>query len=261
MEPNEPLPWHLDALQRGAVAGGQAWRFIDRGGAGRAVVLLPGALGTCELFYRQLDLLPPKLRVIAATYPAETDAARLADGLAALLGQLGIARAAIAGSSFAGYWGQVFALRHPAMTERLFIANSFTGGAALRGDAMFDPDWIARTPAREIQEAWRARLQAAPDSVLKRLQMDMLDGRQDAETLKSRFMGIARATPCPALPIPPAHVRIIETQDDPVVPPAARAALRGHYPDAVVHSLEFGGHYAHIANAEAYAAAIVEGLG
>ena len=100
-------------------AGGQRWGVIEaRGRRGAPVlVMLPGTLGTAEIFWNQIAALEGRVHVVSLTYPAVGDILRLADGLAVLFDKLGIARASIVGSSLGGYLGQWFAARHPARVE------------------------------------------------------------------------------------------------------------------------------------------------
>src|SRR6201996_952067 len=118
-------PWHLDNVIRVAKVGETAWPYIDTGGSGPALLMLPGSVGTCEMFFKQIAALTPAIRVIAVSYPAEPDPLRLADGLAGLMDQIGLRTANILGSSFGGYWAQFVALRHAARVDHLFLGNIF----------------------------------------------------------------------------------------------------------------------------------------
>jgi len=44
-------PWRLDGAIRIAQVGGIAWPYIDTGGSGPALLMLPGSVGTCEMFF------------------------------------------------------------------------------------------------------------------------------------------------------------------------------------------------------------------
>ncbi|WP_166635633.1 alpha/beta fold hydrolase, partial [Lactobacillus crispatus] len=146
--------------------------------------------------------------------------------LAALMTTLGLARASVLGSSFGGYWAQFVALRHPARVETLFLGNIFITPDELFSNPLFAPDWVRSVSATGLQASWRPRVAQAPDSELKRIQSDMLAGRQSAENLKARFLGVIDAQACPALPIPASHIVIIDCADDPLIPPASREAVR-----------------------------------
>jgi pimeloyl-ACP methyl ester carboxylesterase len=257
-------PWHLDAAVRSVRIDAQGvahdWPYIDTGGDGPALVMLPGSVGTCEMFFKQIAALGDRFRIISVGYPAEADPDRLADGLAALMDHLKLRTASVLGSSFGGYWAQVFALRHPARVETLFLGNIFVTPDELFANPLFAPDFVRATAAPDLQATWRGRVMQAPDSELKRIQLDMLAGRQSAENLRARFLGVIDATLCPPLPVPQERIVIIDCADDPIIPPASRQAVRDRYPQAEVATLPTGGHYPHILNPEAYDAAIVRRL-
>lgn len=235
----------------------QTWNLVDTGGGGRGLVLLPGSVGTCELFHRQVAQFGGDVRVVAVTYPAETHPARLADGLAGLLDALALEAPDVLGSSFAAYWLQAFALRHPGRFRTLVLGNGFFEPSTLFALALFEPGFVRRTPAAELQRLWLARVEAQPEGELRDILLDMLRGRQTAETLKSRFLGVIDAV---RLPRPPAEVEarlvILECEDDPLISAAARAAMRAHLSGAKVITLESGGHYPHILATDAYNAAL-----
>ncbi len=255
-----PRAWDLQASIRTADVAGHAWPYIDTRGDGSVLVLLPGSVGTCEMFYKQITALGRDLRLISVSYPALSDPEQLADGLAGLLDHLGIARASVLGSSFGGYWAQFFGLRHATRVETLFLGNTFITAEELFANPLFNPDWIRGTAAPDMQTFWRNRVIQAPDSELKAIQLDMLSGRQDAENLKSRFVGVIEARACPPITVPPSNIVIIDCADDPIIPPTSRQAVADHFAGAERITLPFGGHYPHILNAEAYNAAITRRL-
>lgn len=254
------VPWHLDAAIRTISIAGVDWPHIDTGGDGPALVMLPGSVGTCEIFYKQIASLGGRFRIVSVGYPAEPDPARLADGLDGLMTVLGLRSASVLGSSFGGYWAQFFALRHPQRVETLFLGNIFVTPQPLFDNPLFAPAFVRSTGAAQLQATWRERVMQAPESELKRLQIDMLSGRQSAENLKARFVGVIDASPCPPLPLAASRIVVIDCADDPIIPPAARQAVHEHYPQATIKTLPSGGHYPHILNPHAYEAAIVEAL-
>lgn len=235
---------------------GEVWPYIDTGADGPALIMLPGSVGTCEMFFKQIDALGQKLRIVSVSYPALSDPSRLADGLAGLMDHLGLARASVLGSSFGGYWAQFFALRHADRLDHLFLGNIFLTPDELFANPLFDPAFITATSAPDLQATWRQRVEQAPDSQLKAIQLAMLAGRQSADNLKARFVGVADAKLCPTLPIPPGRITIIDCEDDPIIPPTSRQAVRDRNSGAHVHTLTTGGHYPHILNPQAYNAVI-----
>jgi len=255
-------PWDLAASVQTVTIDSAAWPYLDTGAKPNAptLILLPGSVGTCEMFFKQIRALGDRFRIIAVSYPAESDPSRLADGLAGLMDHLKLESASVLGSSFGGYWAQFFALRHPQRVEHLFLGNIFVTPDELFSNPLFDPTWIAETSPADMQAFWLSRVQQAPDSELKAVQLDMLSGRQSAENLKARFVGVAKAKLCPQLSLPADRITIIDCDDDPIIPPQSRQAVRDRYPGAHIRTLERGGHYPHILNPENYDAIITERL-
>ncbi|MBX3552025.1 MAG: alpha/beta hydrolase [Pseudolabrys sp.] len=253
-------PWHLDAAIRSARIDSVDWPYIDTGGNGPVLVMLPGSVGTCEMFFKQIAALGDRFRIISVSYPAEPDPTALADGLARLMDTLGLARASVLGSSFGGYWAQFFALLYPQRVETLFLGNIFVTPDELFANPLFAPDFVRATAAADLQATWHGRVMQAAESELKRIQLDMLAGRQSAENLRARFLGVIDAKLCPPLRIPASQVVIVDCADDPIIPPASRQAVRDRYPQAEVATLPTGGHYPHILNPDAYDAVIARRL-
>ncbi|HWM83356.1 MAG TPA: alpha/beta hydrolase [Pseudolabrys sp.] len=258
--PANGTPWHLDGAIRTASIAGVDWSYIDTDGDGPALVMLPGSVGTCEMFFKQIATLGHRFRIVSVGYPAEPDPARLADGLAGLMTALGLRTASVLGSSFGGYWAQFFALNHPQRVETLFLGNIFVAPQPLFANPLFAPDFVRSTDAMKLQATWRERVMQAPDGELKRIQIDMLSGRQSAENLKARFIGVIDAVLCPSLTLPASRIVVIDCADDPIIPPVARQAVHNHYPQAQIRTLSSGGHYPHILSSSAYDAIIVHQL-
>jgi maspardin len=245
-------PWHLnDRLRRVDISGAE-WSYVDTGGSEKAVLLLPGSLGTCEVFFKQIAALGAQYRVVAATYPGIESSAALADGLAGLQQALGLNGALIVGSSFSAYWLQFFALRHPERVSRLVLGNGFVRGEPLKEHRLFSPELILNETPQALQRAWYARLAAGPDGELRNLQLDMLSGRQSADVLKSRLASVISAETCPRLSISDDRIVILDCVDDPVITPKMQTELYMRYPGATRFTLRWGGHYPHVLNPQEY---------
>jgi pimeloyl-ACP methyl ester carboxylesterase len=237
---------------------GFTWRWIDTAAAGPSVVLLPGSVGDGAMYVRTLLSLGERLRLIAVTYPELTDAPALANGLKAVFDHLGLPASVVVGSSFAAWWGQFFALRHPELVRKLVIGNGFTDASDLADNPLFDPEWVGKVAPQELHAQWVQRVQAAPVAPLQQLQKLMLTERQSAANLHARFLGVTRAQACPPLSLPERDVVVLDCEDDPLIPPVARDRLRRRYPGAQHVRLPHGGHYPHVLNAEAYESTLLD---
>ncbi|HKP85115.1 MAG TPA: alpha/beta hydrolase [Blastocatellia bacterium] len=121
------------AVISSTILGRDASGFEDRipqyrvEGKGPLLIYVAGLDGTGDLFFKQAPALARLYRVV--TFRSR-DGGRftyedLADDVAAIINNLGEQRATIVAESFGGGVALTFALRHPAMVERLVIVNSF----------------------------------------------------------------------------------------------------------------------------------------
>jgi pimeloyl-ACP methyl ester carboxylesterase len=126
---------------------GARLHFLDWGGTGTVVVLLPGYGLTAHAFDEIGTMLADGHRVIAATprgygeSDAPPDAADYTVGtmvadLRALLDTLGVQRAALVGHSISGVTISAFALAHPDRVSRLVFLDAFPYYAAAGGDSI-----------------------------------------------------------------------------------------------------------------------------
>ena len=86
----------------------------------------------------------------------------------------------------------------------------------------------------------------------------MLTERQSPENLHSRFLGVTQARACPPLPLAESDVTVLDCEDDPLIPAAARDRLRARYPKAHHVRLPTGGHYPHVLNPERYESLLLD---
>jgi pimeloyl-ACP methyl ester carboxylesterase len=239
-------------------AGGLWWDVIETKGkpGGPALVMLPGTLGTAELWWNQIATLGGEVRILAVTYPRIGAIERLADGVAALMSARGIERASVVGSSLGGYLAQFLAARHPARIDTLFIGNSLT-----------DPKQV--NPARKSP----AELRQAPPAALRAIVLGSVESWSEPEPvfaeikrilrhsgtklisgpkLKARVLAVATGSAVPALPLPPERIVIVDCADDPLIPESTRQLMRQTYPKAQAYTLPVGGHYPYVTRAERY---------
>ncbi len=239
-------------------AGGQTWRVIETRAPrdAPALVMLPGTLGTAEIFWNQIAALAGRVRVVSLTYPAVGDILRLADGLAALLDKLGIEKASVVGSSLGGYLAQWFAARYPERVETLYIGNSLTDPREVNA-ARLPPGRLKKAPASTHQAIVLGSVETwpEPEPIFRRLKEILRhSGRRliPGATLKARVLATATGKDLPRPVLPQTRTVIIECADDPLIPRRAQRAMRRKYPHAKLYRLPVGGHYPYITRPAAY---------
>lgn len=234
---------------------GQGWEWIDTGGSGPCIVMLPGAAADAFTFALPLLEWGGTHRIVAVTPPGLWQPDQLADGLAALMQHLRLPPVVLVGTSFGAWWGAYVAQRHPDRVRALLLGNSFVEAADLHGVALFDREFIEDQTPNSLHAQFRSRVDASPPSPFRQLQLFML-GRKNPDAMHAHFLGIVRARPCPALSLDASRILVLDCDDDPLVPPAGRRHVRTHFAPARALGLATGGHYAHVLNWAEYAPAL-----
>ncbi len=123
-------------------------RFRLDGAADRPLVVLSHSLATSrDMWGFQLPLLAAHFRVLAYDMRGHgaTEASggaytleQLADDVAGLVAHLGYGRVHFVGLSIGGMIGQVLAMRHPRLVDRLVLSSTMTGAADAAGRKTWD---------------------------------------------------------------------------------------------------------------------------
>lgn len=247
-----------------AVLNTRDWGVIDTGGAGQVVVLIPGTLGRADIFWQQIQGLAG-LRALAVSYPADGGIAEWVEDLATLLHQRGIRHAAVLGSSLGGYLAQALASAHPERVSHLFAANtlSSTTGIAERPPYALD---LRRAPIADLRAGFGTAMQAwgqtHPEQTdLVGLLLAEGAARIPEGELRARLAALKDTAPLEVDSRPPAQTTIIETDDDPLIPPTLRAGVRHRLAGAAVFRFQWGGHFPYVLRPELYTGLIRARMG
>lgn len=100
-------------------------------GAGAPILLLPDSDRPADFFWRLIECLERRMRVIAVDYPRALGGKDLLDGLQAVLRQEEIAAASVLGFGFGGLLAQGMADTHPHSVRALTLVNAPTPLARL----------------------------------------------------------------------------------------------------------------------------------
>lgn len=234
---------------------GAPWEWLDTGGPGACIVMLPGSAADAFMFAQPLLEWGDRHRILSVTPPALWQPEQLADGLATWMQRLQLPPAVLVGSSLGAYWGPFVAQRHPQRVRALLVGNGFVQASDLLGNPLFDREFLEDQTPHSLHAQFRARVEAAPPSDLRDLQLFMLQ-RKAPEALHAHFLAVVRAKACPPLMLDPHRVLVLDCDDDPVIPAAGRQHAREHFAPARTRSLASGGHYAHVLNWPEYAPAL-----
>jgi pimeloyl-ACP methyl ester carboxylesterase len=242
---------------------GVEWRYYAGGSGDRVLLRLSGALGLAEFSFQQIRLFERQFRVITPDYPPVSSLAQMTDGLLAILDVEGVGRAEVSGGSFGGLLAQALVRQAPERVASLVLSHTGAPDGKRRGVATAI---VAAMPMRLLRGLLKARLGKtldAADTFWRRYFDRAIDQMPKADIvsrvrLQAEFG--ARTWGPDDLASWPGRVLLIEGEDDPLFPPAARARLRALYPSAQVHRFQGTGHAAAVLKPEEYAAAVTRFL-
>jgi pimeloyl-ACP methyl ester carboxylesterase len=230
------------------------------------LIVLPGALGPLEAGAPE-SRLGPEQAVRAIDY-------RAGDRLGPLIARIvaaadGDGRFDLLGQSYGGWIAQCVARAHPGRVRRLVLSHSFALERRDRWRFRLGRAMIRRLPVRLLSGLLAGRVRtvlapvAARDPALAGRLAAMLTERmgepefravlaaQQACLADSLAEPFTSRPPSPDLP-----VLIIDSDEDPIVPLAAREKLRSQYPGAEVRRFPGAGHVSALAEPEAYWGAV-----
>lgn len=219
-------------------------------GTGKPLIMLPGAQGTSETFYRQILAWGAVRDVISINYPSGKNAASQAEFLLKLVKSLGIENFDILGTSYGAYLAQWIALASPASVSRLILGNGFCDPRPAQTAEKLRH--LESSAPEEIKEEVLGRLEKSPESELRSTMLDLIGKKQTAQAVHERMLAVQRAGVVPILVFPDSNILLIDCDNDPLISPEMRETLRQRYPGAQHRTIAGGGHYPYISTPDAY---------
>ncbi|WP_187972763.1 alpha/beta fold hydrolase [Aquibium microcysteis] len=266
---SNPLIHSRDAFaarhpEQRAILGGRDWGYLDVG-KGPVLVLIPGTLGRGDIFWNQIEALSGRLRIVAVSYPDSGGVVDWAQDLLALFGRLGIGRATVLGSSLGGYLAQQIAGIAPERVEALVAANTLHSAEGIKDRPPYSLDLMA-APIGDLRAGFGAGMEiwrkAHPDqSDLVDLLLQEAGGRILEPELRARLDALKTAQELPPMGLPGDRIFTVEADDDPLIPPQMRAAVRARLRPAVAYRYLHGGHFPYIARPALYTAMLEQIMG
>lgn len=243
---------------------GRDWGYVDVG-EGPALILIPGTLGRSDIFWQQIEALSDRLRIIATTYPVSGGVGDWARDIVTLMDRLSIPQATVLGSSLGGYLAQYLAGTAPDRVNRLVAANTLHSVLGIDQRLPYALD-LAEAPIDTIRGGFASGLSgwrvAHPDqSDLVDLLLMEVGGRIPEAELRNRLAALKSGPELPAPAIPRERVATIEADDDPLIPPEMRAAVRARLEPSVAYRFTSGGHFPYVARPADYTALLEQVMG
>jgi pimeloyl-ACP methyl ester carboxylesterase len=250
---------------------GVDWHYISLGTGETGLLLLPGAAGGGEAYFRLAPKLADRYRLVMVSYPVVGGLDEMLEGLAAILDAEGIDRTALMGGSFGGTVAQAFLLRYPERTTRVILTGTVPASPAR---AISNRRWLR--VLRLIPMPWmRSLLRLVLRKTMKNITRDRdfwerfyIDAVNSLtwEDLATRYrIGIDfdrdYAEKLGNLENWPGEILILEGSEDAMAKPESRKALKSAYPMASIHTFEGAGHGMSLERPEEYEAVVFAFLG
>lgn len=243
---------------------GRNWEYRSTGRGRHTVLFLHGMGGEADFWWQQFAALEQHHRIIAPTYPPVDRLEELAEGVLAILDAEGADRVSLVGTSLGGYLAQFLLTNHAGRFDGVLLSNTFppndilaqrNGRLALALRLL--PEWIVLKMYSSGVE--RSILPAADNSPLLRAHLlSLVATGLRRRHLISRYNCVMQrftVTQPPNLPM-----LIVESDNDPLVPPELRQMLRQTYPRARVVTLHNRGHFPYLNAPDEFNAILVQFL-
>ena len=249
---------------------GNIWQIRDTASPEMAsdvppLVMLPGALGTGDVFHHLMTGLGGRQRLISVSFPPLADAGDLADSLVQLMDAMGLSVIDLLGTSLGGYVAQIVALRHRPRIRKLILANTFYD-PGLQQSRWPPVDEYAQRSSDEILRAARLQLENGPTPTLahaqlKQLMLELVGAEQGGDHVKAMRLAVLTAKPLEKVSLDAADLSLIDDEHDPVIAAETRLQMRHRYADSRLFKIADGGHFPAILQPQAYQEAIMAALG
>jgi maspardin len=248
------------------VHNGITWHYATLGQGTTTALFLSGAAGAYDTWWQQLNALANELHLISISYPPVHSLEGLATGLEALLQQEGIENCHVVGTSFGGYLAQYLVSRNPDRIYSAVFGNTFVPTVPLLRTAPILRFAIKLLPITTLLSIFRllARLWLIPAGGDDPLLAAYLFEYSHAGLTKDDFHARLSCSTQAFLPLQPDKlgfpILIIESDNDPIIRPEIRRALRELYPQAQRYTFKRGGHFLSLSQAKTFAEVLREFL-
>ncbi len=241
---------------------GLTWRVLDAAGDSQVdrvpVVMLPGALGSHKIFYRQWECLQNAgmgRRLVLVDYPGSSDVQAMTSALNQLMTLLHVDRAVFVGSSLGACWLQILTssgnLQLTRRVEHLLIGNTFVDAEPLQKSPLFARSLVNDKSATEVKRVFHEFVLGMPECELRTVQIAFM-AEQSADDLANRLKMVANAGVIACSSVPQDRMTILSCEDDGVTTKEIAERVCKSYPRARHVAFSNGGHYPHVNRAEQY---------
>jgi|SRR5215204_508483 len=237
---------------------GVEWEYETAGSGAKTLLLFHGAVGGAETMRGLASAFADEYRIITPTVADVSTLDEVCDAASAILDREHVARAVVFGGSFGGMVAQAFFQRRRAQVEALVLLSTGAPSPRYAGRAGLLRMLLRLLPFSLTRGLMRMELSKHLDAPVPeehaariaefRERLDeYFDHKLTKQTLISRValgadFNLNESYAAEDLRDWPGRVLIVESNDDPVIPPEERRRLRETYPRALVCTFAGAGH-------------------
>lgn len=242
------------------------WEYLKKGSGAETILFLHGMGGSYDIWWQQIEALQHDYQVISLTYPPIATLSGMADGALAILDEENIKKVHVVGTSLGGAFAQYLAAYHPDRLLSATFGNTFVPNVEFYNLAQPQFKSLPYIPASMLMSVFRKGVeeQHYPPSdnseILRAYLLEQGYGKMSKAQFVSRSKCVLDIFEKRALADLP--IFIIESENDQLVPPPARKALKDEYPQASVYTFKgMAGHFSYINRPDEYVAVLKSNYG
>src|SRR5829696_2244861 len=237
---------------------GVEWQYVTGGRGEQTVLLFHGAVGGAETMRWLASAFADEYRTITPTVADVSTLEEVCDAASAILDREHVARAVVFGGSFGGLVAQAFFRRRRAQVQDLVLLSTGAPSPAVGARTAWTTRLMRLVPFPVMRGLMRLEIsrhldapvpaeQAARIAEFRQRLEHYFEHTLTKQTLLSRvalsvdFNRNERYAPSDSEGWP-GRALIIESDDDPMIPPEERRRLREAYPRALVCTFAGAGH-------------------
>ncbi len=237
---------------------GARWKYYSGGNGDKTILFLHGMGGAYDLWWNQIVEFENNYRIVTYSLPEEINSLEGAvEGIMAILQKEKIDSVYAVGTSMGGYITQYLFYKHPAVVKKAVMGNTFPPNHYFAEKNELLTKIVPYLP--EVLIAFAGELnfkkKIYPAGHNSKLLMSFLPSLpfSKKQLIGRYYVVVDYFVPDTTNPlIKKIPKLIIESDNDPLIPPHLRKRLKELYPEAKVYTFHNEGHFPYINAAEEY---------
>lgn len=234
---------------------GIEWDYVTVGSGQESILFLHGMTGSYDIWWQQIEALKKDYRIISVIYPAVSSLEKMSKGISTIVDQEKVERVNLVGTSLGGYFAQYLVAQNTDHILRAVFANTFPPNKIIAEKNKTIGKLLPYLPERLVMNVFRGSFKnniypaSGNDEFTLAFLNEISDGRMSKAQVVGRYRCVVQPFVAPKVQVPGIPVLIIESDNDPLVEPTLREALKTTYSGARVHTFHNAGHFPYLNHA------------